>query len=287
MGGNNRINFLSALRNHALEPLVEKGGYDKVVFSNDIYIEPETIIELLNTADGEYDMACGMDFGHFGLYDMWVLRDKKGRLGSGMYVPSITFPMRGRWKTYLTLRWPYFFDIEDYEAMQTESPVPVFTCWNGIVVFKADPVLPIHLRSNRTLSSDPLPFELPATHPAAHDPSLRGPNPALTPPVRFRASAPGECFSSESFLLLYDFRRLFNMQRILVNPRVIVGYDWRCVQKFSIIKYSTRFLLPLAISEHGANFAIGVALVSTCQVLRLFQVVHEASRTQVVDREDV
>ena len=66
MGGNNRIYFLSALRNRVLEPLVEKGGYDKVVFSNDVYIEPETIIELLKTADGEYDMACGMDFGHFG-----------------------------------------------------------------------------------------------------------------------------------------------------------------------------------------------------------------------------
>ncbi|KAH0835031.1 mannosyltransferase 1 [Lanmaoa asiatica] len=66
MSGNNRIYFLSALRNRALEPLVEQGGYDKVVFSNDIFIESETMIELLNTADGEYDMACGMDFGHFG-----------------------------------------------------------------------------------------------------------------------------------------------------------------------------------------------------------------------------
>jgi len=207
MGGNNRIYFLSALRNRALEPLLENGGYDKVLFSNDIYIEPETIIELIKTADGEYDMACGLDFGHFGAYDMWVLRDKLGKLTSGI--------------------WPYFFEMEDYEAMKNESPVPVFTCWNGIVVFKADPVLPIHLRSNRTLSSDPLPFELPATHPAAHDPSLRGPSPALTPPLRFRASAEGECFSSESFLLPYDFRRLFNLQRIFANPRVIVGYDWR------------------------------------------------------------
>ncbi|KIJ60124.1 glycosyltransferase family 69 protein [Hydnomerulius pinastri MD-312] len=207
MGGNNRIDFLAALRNRALEPLVEKGGYDKVVFSNDIFIEPETFIELLNTADGEYDMACGMDFGHFGAYDMWVLRDRQGKLASGI--------------------WPYFFDEADYRAMQTESPVPVFTCWNGIVVLKADPLLPIHLRSNRTLSTDPLPYELPSTHPAAHDPSLRGPSPALTPPARFRASAPGECFSSESFLLPYDLRRLFNMQRIFVNPRVIVAYDWR------------------------------------------------------------
>ena len=124
--------------------------------------------------------------------------------------------------------------MEAYEAMQTESPVPVFTCWNGIVLFKADPVLPIHLRSNRTLSTDPLPFALPTTHPAANDASLRGPSPALTPPIQFRASMPGECFSSESFLLPYDFRRVFNLQRIFANPRVIVGYDWRYVQFLSL-----------------------------------------------------
>lgn len=129
-----------------------------------------------------------------------------------------------------TVRWPYFFDQEDYEAMQNESAAPVFTCWNGIVVFKADPVLPIHLRSNTSLSTDPLPFKLPDTHPAANDSSLRGLSPALTPPVGFRASAPDECYSSECFLLPYDFRRMFNLQRIFVNPRVIVGYEWRYVR---------------------------------------------------------
>ena len=64
--GNNRIYYLSALRNRALEPLVEMGGYDKVMFSNDIYIEPEAILELLYTAEGEYDMVCGMDYGIWG-----------------------------------------------------------------------------------------------------------------------------------------------------------------------------------------------------------------------------
>ena len=119
--------------------------------------------------------------------------------------------------------------------MHTESPVPVFSCWNGIVVFKADPVLPIHLRSNRTLSNNPLSFALPTSHPVAHDASLQGPTPALTPPIRFRVSIPGECFSSESFLLPYDLRRVFNLQRIFVNPRVIVAYDWRYVSNVSII----------------------------------------------------
>lgn len=206
MGGNNRIEFLSATRNRAMEPLLV-GGYDRVVFSNDIFIEPESFVELLETNNGDYDMACGLDMGHFGAYDMWVLRDRQAKLASAI--------------------WPYFFDEADYQAMRVESPVPVFTCWNGIVVFTADPLLPIALRSNRTLSNDSLPYELPATHPAAHNASMQGPSPALTPPIQFRASAPGECFSSESFLLPYDMRRQFNLQHIYVNPRVINGYDWR------------------------------------------------------------
>lgn len=65
LGGRERIQFLAATRNIALEPLME-GGYDKVVFSNDIFIEPETLVELLETNNGNYDMACGLDFGHFG-----------------------------------------------------------------------------------------------------------------------------------------------------------------------------------------------------------------------------
>jgi hypothetical protein len=65
MGGNNRIDFLAATRNRALEPLMA-GGYDRVVFSNDIYIEPESWLELLETNGGDYDVACGMDFAHFG-----------------------------------------------------------------------------------------------------------------------------------------------------------------------------------------------------------------------------
>ncbi|KAG2072083.1 hypothetical protein BDR04DRAFT_1097390 [Suillus decipiens] len=206
LGGRERIEFLAATRNRALEPLME-GGYDKVIFSNDVFIEPETLVELLETNDGNYDMACGLDFGHFGAYDMWVLRDRQAKLTSGI--------------------WPYFFDEADYRAMQTDSPAPVFSCWNGIIVFPADPLIPIPLRSNRTLSTDPLPYDLPSTHPAAQDPSMRGLSPALTPPIQFRTSATGECFSSESFLLPYDLKRQFNLQRMYVNPRVITAYKWR------------------------------------------------------------
>ncbi|KAI0665772.1 cryptococcal mannosyltransferase 1-domain-containing protein [Trametes maxima] len=201
---NPRIEFLAAIRNQALEPLLEAGGYDRVLFSNDVYVEPESVLELLATADGAYDFACGLDFGHFGAYDAWVLRDRAGRLTAGI--------------------WPYFFDAASYEAMKREEPVPVATCWNGIVAFAADPLLPIPLRSNRTLSNSPLARAPPASHPWAQQ---VGRSPALTPPLRFRASAEGECYSSESFLLPYDFRRVMALERVYVNPLVVTAYRWK------------------------------------------------------------
>ncbi|KAH9925678.1 cryptococcal mannosyltransferase 1-domain-containing protein [Epithele typhae] len=174
MDGNPRIEFLAAVRNQALEPLLFAGGYDRVLFSNDIYIEPETVLELLETRDGDYDFACGLDFGHFGAYDMWVLRDRAGRLTAGI--------------------WPYFFDTGSYEAIKKEDPCP---------------------------SSRHMP---PETHPWTKEIAA---SPALTPPLRFRASAEGECFSSESFLMPYDFRRVMALTKIFANPRVVSAYRWR------------------------------------------------------------
>ncbi|OJT02924.1 hypothetical protein TRAPUB_6508 [Trametes pubescens] len=201
---NPRIEFLAAIRNQALEPLLAGGGYDRVLFSNDIYIEPESVLELLATRDGDYDFACGLDFGHFGAYDMWVLRDRVGRLTAGI--------------------WPYFFDAASMDAVKREEPVPVYTCWNGIVAFRADPVLPVALRGNSTLSHAPLARPPPANHPWT--PQL-GASPAQTPPLRFRASAEGECYSSESFLLPYDFRRVMALEGVYANPLVITGYAWK------------------------------------------------------------
>jgi hypothetical protein len=64
--GTNRIEFLSATRNLAMAPLVEQGGYDVVLYSNDILIEAESVVELLKTKNGEWDMVCGLDMGRWG-----------------------------------------------------------------------------------------------------------------------------------------------------------------------------------------------------------------------------
>ncbi|KAH9912354.1 cryptococcal mannosyltransferase 1-domain-containing protein [Epithele typhae] len=204
MSWNPRIEFLAAIRNQALEPLLRTGGYDRVLFSNDIYIEPESVLELLETRDGDYDFACGLDFGHFGAYDMWVLRDRAGRLTAAI--------------------WPYFFDKGSYDAIKKEDPVPVFACWNGIVAFRADPVLPVALRSNATLPTTHIEHMPPSNHPWTKE---IGASPAVTPPLRFRASAEGECYSSESFLLPYDFRRVMALDKVYANPRVVCAYVWK------------------------------------------------------------
>ncbi|KAJ7075335.1 cryptococcal mannosyltransferase 1-domain-containing protein [Mycena belliarum] len=205
MGGNNRIDFLAAERNLVLAPLVEKGGYDVVVFSNDVLIAAESVIELLQTKNGEWDMVCGLDLARWGMYDAWVLRDRLGNLVSSL--------------------WPYFMDDVGMQAAMDDEPVPVFACWNGIVAFRAEPLLPLALRTPGRLSTAPLASPLPDTHPAFPQPAAL--TPAQTPPLAFRSSAPRECFSSESFLLPYDLRRQFGLQRMYLNPRVINSYEWK------------------------------------------------------------
>ncbi|KAF8209165.1 cryptococcal mannosyltransferase 1-domain-containing protein [Mycena galopus ATCC 62051] len=209
-----RIQFLAALRNRVLRPLVEKGGYERVIFSNNVFVEAESIVELLRTKDGDYDMACGLDLSYWGLYDQWVIRDRLGRIASTL--------------------WPYFLEDTGFRAVMDDEPAPVFTCWNGLVSIRAEPFLPLHLRTGQ-LSTSPLSKPLAPTHPAYPQPANL--TPAATPPLRFRASAKQECFSSECFNLPYDLRRRFDLQKIYVNPRVITSYVW---SHYVWFKYITR-----------------------------------------------
>ncbi|KAF9020681.1 hypothetical protein BDZ89DRAFT_1202519, partial [Hymenopellis radicata] len=171
-----RIQFLADVRNKVMEPLVENGGYDRAIFSNDIFIEAESILELLKTEDGKFDMACGIDLSYWGMYDSWVVRDRLGRLVSSL--------------------WPYFLEDAGMQAVMADEPAPVFSCWNGIVAFRPDPFLPVHLRKPGRLSTAPLSTPLPTSHPLyPQDVSL---SPAHMPPLSFRPSTDKECFSSES-----------------------------------------------------------------------------------------
>ncbi|KAF8629855.1 hypothetical protein AX15_003217 [Amanita polypyramis BW_CC] len=213
-----RIRFLAALRNRVLEPLVERGGFDIVLFLNDILVSAESILELLRTRDGNWDMICGLDLSFWGLYDAWVIRDQFGKLVSSA--------------------WPYFLEESGRKSLMADEPVPVFTCWNGITAFRAEPLLPIELRTSGRLATTTFSKQLPSTHPAYPRPETM--TPATTPPLEFRVSDMKECYSSESFLLPYDLRRQFNMSEIYINPRVIVSYGWN---HYIWYKYITRHWL--------------------------------------------
>lgn len=123
---------------------------------------------------------------------------------------------RDRLGGLLSSQWPYIFEEAGMDAIMADEPAPVSTCWNGIVAIRADPLLPPHLRSRPSSSQ------------------------GGAEAVRFRASRPDECFSSESFLLPYDLARLHGASRIFLNPRVIVSYDWH---HYVWYKYVTRHWL--------------------------------------------
>lgn len=61
-----RVRFLAASRNRALEPLVRRGGFDIILFSNDVLVSAESMVELLRTRDSEWDMICGLDLSFWG-----------------------------------------------------------------------------------------------------------------------------------------------------------------------------------------------------------------------------
>lgn len=76
---------------------------------------------LFSTNEGHYAAACSLDFSRPPFYyDTFALRDYRGR------------------KTTAQV-WPYFAAGESRNAMMRGEPVPVQSCWNGVVAFDAAP----------------------------------------------------------------------------------------------------------------------------------------------------
>lgn len=131
-----RIHYLASLRNKALEPLWElaqKGEiFDKILFLNDVVFSADDVLNLLQTRDGKYATACALDFETPpSFYDTFAVRDSGGDL------PAMQ-------------RWPYFRSSASRDAVVANQPVPVQSCWNGIVAMSAAPFYntasPLHFR---------------------------------------------------------------------------------------------------------------------------------------------
>ena len=119
-----RIEYYAQLRNKCLDFLYELKDIDfnntMILFFNDVVFKYEDIINLLSTNNQEYDVVCGLDM-FFMFYDRWVSIDLNGE---GM-----------------TKYFPYFINKEGQDLVINHKPVRVFSCWNGIIAFKATPDL--------------------------------------------------------------------------------------------------------------------------------------------------
>ena len=118
-----RIKFYSELRNKCFDLLYELPNIDfdntKIIYFNDIFFEYEDIINLIATNNEDYDAVCGLDF-YDTFYDRWVSNDLDGN--------SFTY------------HFPYFINKEAQDLVLNHKPVRVFSCWNGVIVFKAKPL---------------------------------------------------------------------------------------------------------------------------------------------------
>ena len=118
-----RIQFLAELRNKCFDFLYELSNIDfnntKIIYFNDIYFEYEDIINLLATNNEDYDAVCGLDFSDK-FYDRWVSNDLDGNS--------------------LREHFPYFVNKEAQDLVINHKPVRIFSCWNGVIAFKALPL---------------------------------------------------------------------------------------------------------------------------------------------------
>ncbi|KAJ5958670.1 uncharacterized protein N7479_005820 [Penicillium vulpinum] len=120
-----RIPYLARIRNLSLLPLQDLARegimFDKILFLNDVVFTPNDVLELLDTNDGGYGAACSLDFSKPpSYYDTFALRDIEG------HEPIMQ-------------TWPYFSSAKSRNAMKYMSPVPVTSCWNGMVAMPASP----------------------------------------------------------------------------------------------------------------------------------------------------
>ncbi|CAK7241159.1 MAG: hypothetical protein STHCBS139747_002618 [Sporothrix thermara] len=141
-----RIPYLARVRNQAMAPLLteaarsssssnnnnnnnDDGGqgqgqgrrFDRVLWINDVAFDTEDVLTLLDTRGGHYAAACAMDFKTYPLYyDTFALRDADGDKA-------------------VSPHWPWFRSADARADVRAGRPVRVQSCWNGMVVFDAQP----------------------------------------------------------------------------------------------------------------------------------------------------
>ena len=168
-----------------------------ILFFNDVVFKYEDIINLLSTNNENYDVVCGLDMT-FLFYDRWVSIDLDG---DGM-----------------TKYFPYFINKEGQDLVINHKPIRVFSCWNGVIVFKALPLKDKKIRFRHKINSS--------------FPKFRLKNPAKT-------YYESECtyFNIDLFSLGYTKK--------FINPDVRVSYEYKYLLK-------SKYYIPSF--KHIANY---------------------------------
>jgi hypothetical protein len=119
--------LLASLRNEALRPLRrllrEQGRkFDRILWVDDhVAFEPDDAVHLLSTRGGNYTTACATTLDPSSrLAEVTAIRDDQGN-------PTITS------------RWPWFSSPTSRAAAQKGVPIPVHSCWGGLVAMDTAP----------------------------------------------------------------------------------------------------------------------------------------------------
>jgi alpha-1,3-mannosyltransferase len=140
--GIDRIGSLASLRNVALRDLYERPyAYSPdtaVIFINDVSLCAEDILELIfQRIVQNADVTCAMDWISNGpnadptFYDVWVSRTINGDL-------FFDIPQNASWEFSQHLFWNDEVTRSRYQWME---PFQVFSCWNGLTAFTAEPLI--------------------------------------------------------------------------------------------------------------------------------------------------
>ncbi|KAK0771288.1 hypothetical protein LTR91_005089 [Friedmanniomyces endolithicus] len=224
-----RIPYLARLRNQVMEPLASQQSkgitYDKVLWLNDVVFTTADVQTLLATRDGDYAAACALDFKQATrFYDSFATRDAQG------HAP-------------LTDTWPFFRSAVSRDALMRGQPVPVASCWNGMVAFDAEPIYHSTSSSGDSLAFRGIPDSLAGKHVEA-----------------------SEC------CLVHADNPLSAEKRVWVNPNVRVGYDgtayeavnhggvWPSVYAIAVGMWRNRLLRWLRLARAPVDWVVEARL---------------------------
>jgi alpha-1,3-mannosyltransferase len=196
LASGNRIQHQATLRNLALQPFISKpdsfAADATIVFVNDIILCAEDVLEIIHQRLHQAaDMVCAMDWVYLGadptFYDVWIGR---GMTGDTFF----NIPEDGSWNNAWNLFWN---DDEARNRLHSSLPFQVFSCWNGITAFQAEPL--------------------------------------LKRDIVFRSSHEKECFQGEPKLFCKDMWS-YGYGRIAVIPGVNVAYTVDEAEKIKALK---------------------------------------------------